>query len=251
VDNKFYFSRVFPLSVMLNTEYYSKEFRTKYDAKMIKIHAPKDLLATKLRDYHEVRHDAANVKTTISRDDKYNWRTISMFKSCYSYDNADLEKMYMYTFWFSTLFNTGLAKKFMIASPKTIREQAYEFFDKLHLMPMLSKMVDEHRYAFKKNLCTDEDEVWLEDLISVQYIIKTHMRLREVVDIYDNLDAIVPELQLVYPDFNVDHIVRDLSLKRYYQLYSTDSSLEKMHDEIEKNNANSNIPLLAVNISSD
>lgn len=227
IDNGCAFNRAYPLSVMPNTTYYSKEFREKYKANLIKIYAPKDLLAYKLTEYHKNRHIAQDIKTTLDPAEKDSWRVIEMFNSCYSYSTDELEKMYMYWFWFTTLFNTGLAKKYMLASNKTIREQAYEFFEKVDQMPTFKKFLDLHTQAFRNNMVTDSNEVRLTDLLSVTYIIKTHMRLHEIVDIYDNIDVVAEELRLIYPDFTTEHIIPHLEGAAYYKLYSSDGAIAK------------------------
>jgi radical SAM superfamily enzyme YgiQ (UPF0313 family) len=221
------FNRAYPLSVMPNTTYYSKEFRDKYQANLIKIYAPRDLLELKLTEYHKNRHSAKDIKTTIDVSDTMSWRTITMFSSCYSYTTEELEKMYMYWFWWNTLFNTGFAKEYILSCNKTVREQAYEFFDKIDQMTLFKSFLNDHTRAFKNNIPQNKNEVWLTDLLSVQYIIKNHMRLREVVDIYDNLDQAADEIRLVYPNFNTDHIDTNLTKREYFKLYSADGNMEK------------------------
>ena len=227
IDNGCAFNRAYPLSVMPNTTYYSKEFREKYNANLVRIHAPKDLLEKKLTYYHENRDIAHTIKTKTDPSIKDGWRVIEMFNSCYSYDTNELEKMYMYWFWFTTLYNTGLAKKFMLGSNKTIREQAYEFFEKVDQMPIMKKFLDLHTYAFRKNLKSDSNDIWLDDLLSVTYVIKTHMRLHEVCDIYDNIDLVAEELRMIYPNFNTEHIIPHLEGRQYYKLYSADGVIGK------------------------
>lgn len=229
IDNGCYFNRAYPLTVMPNTTYYSQEFREKYNANLIKIYAPKDLLDLKLTDYHKNRLNAKNYKTKNNKNNKLEWRSITMFNRCYSYSTEDLEQMYMYWWWFSTLFNTGFARKYMLNSKKHIREQAYDFFDNIDNMPLFKSFLLDHQYAFRKNLTTNSDKVWLTDLLSVQYIIKSHMRLREVVDIYDNLDIAANEIRLVYKNFTIDHIDIFETKQKYFKLYSSDGSMEKKH----------------------
>lgn len=229
IDNGCYFNRAYPLTVMPNTTYYSQEFREKYNANLIKIYAPKDLLDLKLTDYHKNRLNAKNYKTKNNKNNKLEWRSITMFNRCYSYSTEDLEQMYMYWWWFSTLFNTGFARKYMLNSKKHIREQAYDFFDNIDNMPLFKSFLLDHQYAFRKNLTTNSDKVWLTDLLSVQYIIKSHMRLREVVDIYDNLDIAANEIRLVYKNFTIDHIDIFKTKQKYFKLYSSDGSMEKKH----------------------
>ncbi len=226
IDNGCSFNRAYPLSVMPNTTYYSKEFREKYEANLIKIHVPKDLLELKLTDYHKNRHTASEVKTKININDKISWRTITMFNRCYSYTTKDLEKMYMYWFWWSTLFNTGFAKKYILLANIPVREQAYKFFNNVNQMPLFKSFLDDHIYAFRNNIVEKENETWLTDLLSVQYIIKNHMRLREAVDIYDNLDQAADEIRLIYPNFNTDHIDKSKNGKEYFKLYSADGNME-------------------------
>jgi len=226
MDNGCYFNRTYPLTVMPNTTYYSQEFREKYDANLIKIHAPKDLLDLKLTDYHKHRFIAKDYKTKNNKNNKLEWRTITMFNRCYSYSTEDLEQMYMYWWWFSTLFNTGFARKYMLNSKTRIREQAYKFFDNIDEMPLFKSFLLEHQYAFRQNFVTDTDEVWLTDLISVQYIIKNHMRLREVVDIYDNLEQATEEMRLIYPNFNTKHINENITGRSYFKMYVCDGSIE-------------------------
>lgn len=229
IDNGCYFNRAYPLTVMPNTTYYSQEFREKYNANLIKIYAPKDLLDLKLTDYHKNRLNAKNYKTKNNKNNKLEWRSITMFNRCYSYSTEDLEQMYMYWWWFGTLFNTGFARKYMLNSKKHIREQAYDFFDNIDNMPLFKSFLLDHQYAFRKNLTTNSDKVWLTDLLSVQYIIKSHMRLREAVDIYDNLDIAANEIRLVYKNFTIDHIDIFETKKKYFKLYSSDGSMEKKH----------------------
>tara|TARA_R100000808_G_scaffold8387_1_gene23807 strand:+ start:17922 stop:19739 length:1818 start_codon:yes stop_codon:yes gene_type:complete len=229
IDNGCYFNRAYPLTVMPNTTYYSQEFRKKYNANLIKIYAPKDLLDLKLTDYHKNRLNAKNYKTKNNKNNKLEWRSITMFNRCYSYSTEDLEQMYMYWWWFGTLFNTGFARKYMLNSKKHIREQAYDFFDNIDNMPLFKSFLLDHQYAFRKNLTTNSDKVWLTDLLSVQYIIKSHMRLREAVDIYDNLDIAANEIRLVYKNFTIDHIDIFETKKKYFKLYSSDGSMEKKH----------------------
>ena len=226
MDNGCYFNRTYPLTVMPNTTYYSQEFREKYDANLIKIHAPKDLLDLKLTDYHKHRFIAKDYKTKNNKNNKLEWRTITMFNRCYSYSTEDLEQMYMYWWWFSTLFNTGFARKYMLNSNNHIREQAYKFFDNIDEMPLFKSFLLEHQYAFRQNFVTDTDEVWLTDLISVQYVIKNHMRLREVVDIYDNLEQASEEMRLIYPNFNTKHINENITGRSYFKMYVCDGSIE-------------------------
>ena len=149
-----------------------------------------------------------------------------MFNRCYSYSTEDLEQMYMYWWWFSTLFNTGFARKYMLNSKNHIREQAYKFFDNIDEMPLFKSFLLEHQYAFRQNFVTDTDEVWLTDLISVQYVIKNHMRLREVVDIYDNLEQASEEMRLIYPNFNTKHINENITGRSYFKMYVCDGSIE-------------------------
>ena len=55
------------------------------------------------------------------------------------------------------------------------------------------------------------------------------MRLREAVDIYDNLDIAANEIRLVYKNFTIDHIDIFETKKKYFKLYSSDGSMEKKH----------------------
>ena len=130
-------------------------------------------------------------------------------------------KIYDIWFWFNTLYNTKVARKWMLKSSLSAKEQFYKFINLIEAgkMPFFAEKLKEYRYAFWNTIGKEEPITKLESLYLVNILTKFSMRGNEVVDLFLNQSKALSELKLIYPDINFEHfkkIHKDSDLYRMY-----------------------------------
>lgn len=210
-----------PLWVVPNTPIADSEYRKKYKIKTKRIYVPYDLDQYKTKDYHNSRISNKEIKTKCDFTDPSEYQNLEFIYQCYSFDNKKLMKIYDIWFWFNTLYNTKVARKWMLQSSLSAKEQFYKFINLIEAgkMPFFAEKLKEYRYAFWNTIGKDEPITKLESLYLVNILTKFSMRGNEVVDLFLNQSKALSELKLIYPDINFEHfkkIHKDSDLYRMY-----------------------------------
>ncbi len=208
----------FSLWIVPNTPMATKEYQEKYKIKTKKILVPYDLDQYKTIDYHLNN----NIETNCKFDDPSEYQCLEFIYECFSFDSQELMKIYDVWFWFNTLYNTKIARKWMLESNDTAKQQYQKFLELLedNKMPFFKQLRQNFQSAIWNTLAVPEDVTKLKTLSLVNFLTKFSIRGNEIVDIYTNKEKSLQELKLLYPNINFDHfkkikVDKDL-IKLYY-----------------------------------
>lgn len=175
------FQNIYPLEMVTNMpmllETYDMEFQDVW------IHKELSKIGDSVAYYHrkpEYKHD-------VSSDNKKDYVVRKLMKSCFSYTNDDLRKIYDYTWWMNTFYNTGMLGD--ITKPS---ENILHFYETLESKPLFKKLVDRHRACFDEAYTDGK----LSSLHSVRYWMKTLNKCNEIIEIYNNLEQAQDELNM-------------------------------------------------------
>ena len=152
-------AHAFILSVVSNTEIADPDYQEKYG------------IATKRVSYGQKDHDQI------------------IIKNCFSYDMDELVRMFDYHWVFNNFVNTG-----MVTEVDSLRDQTYEFFDKLDQMPILKSLVERNRKTVR-NIFSDEAHTKLEKDQSMWIHTLRHDDLQVMID---NKEQVSKEIGLVF-----------------------------------------------------
>lgn len=221
MDLKINHQKSFSLWVVPNTPMSTKQYKEKYKIKTKKILVPYDLNYYKTIDYHKNRLINKTVKTKCKFNDPSEYQTLEFIYECFSFDSEELIKIYDVWFWFNTLYNTKIARKWMLESNLSAKQQYLNFVSLIEegKMPFFKKLREDFRDAIWKTLAKPEKETRLENLFLVNFLTKFSMRGNEIIDIYLQQDLALKELQLLYPSITFNH----------FKKISTDNELIKLY----------------------
>lgn len=149
----------FILSVVSNTEIADPEYQEKYG------------IVTKRVSYGPKDHDQ------------------HIIRKCFSFDLDELVRMFDYHWVFNNFINTG-----MVTDVTSLRDQTYEFFDKLDQMSVLKSLVERNRDIVRA-VFSDEDHTVLNKEQSIW--VKT-IRSDDLQVMIDNKNEVEKELGLVF-----------------------------------------------------
>lgn len=197
----------FSLWIVPNTPMASKKYREKHKVKTKHIYVPYDLDRFKSKEYHMKRLAGEDIHTQCTFKDPTEYQKLEFIYECFSFDSEELMRIYDVWFWFNTLYNAKVARKWMLESNLSAKEQYKLFMKNINdgKMPFMKKCLEEFRYAVWNTLAKPEDETKVTSLYLVNFLTKFSMRGNEMVDIYYNKDKVLKELQHVYPSINFDH----------------------------------------------
>lgn len=122
---------------------------------------------------------------------------------CFSFDEEELLKMYDYTWWMNTLYNTGLIDRSKIIS---IKDEILEFFATLDSKPFWKEQVERHRACWKEAMIGGK----LRSAHAIRYWMNTLNRADELMNIHSNFEQAEAELGKKLKPFN-----RSLELYNY------------------------------------
>jgi radical SAM superfamily enzyme YgiQ (UPF0313 family) len=211
----------FTLYVVPNTPMATPEYQEKYKVKTKKVLVPYDLDHIKSKEYHNKRINGENMITTCKFDDPTEYQTLEFIYECFTFDSNELMKIYDVWFWFNTLYNAKVARKWMLESNKTAKEQYSDFINAIdnNKMPFWKDLLEQFRYAVWNTIAKPEPITKVESLYLVNFLTKFVFRGNEMVDIYDNKEIALKELREVYPGINFDHFRERTTLKDKLRLY--------------------------------
>ena len=211
----------FTLYVVPNTPMASPEYQEKYKIKTKKVLVPYDLDHIKSKEYHNRRINGETVITTCKFDDPTEYQTLEFIYECFTFDSEELMKIYDVWFWFNTLYNAKVARKWMLESNKTAKEQYSDFINAIDSgkMPFWKDLLEQFRYAVWNTIAKPESITKVESLYLVNFLTKFVFRGNEMVEIYDNKELALKELREVYADINFDHFRERNDLKDKLRLY--------------------------------
>lgn len=211
----------FSLWIVPNTPMATKEYKEKYKIKTKKILVPYDLDQYKTIDYHRSRLKNQSIKTNCKFEDPSEYQELEFIYECFSFDSNELMKIYDVWFWFNTLYNTKIAKKWMLESNLTANEQYTQFIDLIEKdkMPFFKKLRKEFQDAVWNTLAKPEYETRLDNLFLVNFLTKFNMRGNEITDIYLQHELALKELKLLYPSINFDHFKKIDTERDLIKLY--------------------------------
>jgi len=210
----------FVLFVVANTELANPAYQKKHGIKTKKILVPLDLYKLRSEAYHQSRRTGPIV-SSCDFQDPAEYQTLEFIYECFSYDAQELMKIYEVFFWFNTLYNTKIARQWMLESPKSAAEQYADFMENIDSgrMPFFQNLLKEYRYAVWNTLIKPEPVTRVTDLFLANFVVKFGFRGNEVMDIYENQSTALAELRLVYPEIDFNHFADKSNLKDRLRLY--------------------------------
>lgn len=199
----------FSLWIVPNTPMASDEYKEKYKVKTKRVLVPYDLDNIKTKAYHANRLDGNHITTSCDFSNTNDFQSLEFIYECFSFDSEELMRIYDVWFWFNTLYNGKIARKWMLDSDLSAKEQYAMFINAIENgnMPFFSKLLTEFRYAVWNTIASPEEETRLTELYLVNFLTKFSMRGNEMVDLYLNQDQALKELRLIYPDINFNHFI--------------------------------------------
>ena len=218
MDLRINHQKSFTLYVVPNTPMASKEYRDKFKMKTKKVLVPYDLDHTNSQFYHDSRKTGP-VYTKCDFTDQSEYQTIEFMYECHSFDSQELMKIYDIWFWFNTLYNAKVARDWMLADPRSAKEQFNDFLDRIESgkMPFFKEQLEEYRDAVWNIIAKPEPVTKVTNLFHVNFMVKFVFRGNEVINIYDNQEIALKELQQVYPSLNFNHFGKvENKLRLYY-----------------------------------
>jgi len=221
MDLKINHQKSFTLYVVPNTPMAMPEYKEKYKIKTKKVLVPYDLDHIKSKEYHIKRLNGETIISTCRFDDPTEYQTLEFVYNCFSFDSDELMKIYDVWFWFNTLYNTKVARKWMLESKLSAKDQFKQFIKLIeeNKMPFFKKLLDNFRYAVWNTIAKPEEETKVNDLHLVNFLTKFVFRGTEVYDIYENQNTVLRELKLLYPTINFDHFRKRTNLEDKLRLY--------------------------------
>jgi radical SAM superfamily enzyme YgiQ (UPF0313 family) len=221
MDLRINHQKSFTLYVVPNTPMAMPEYKEKYKIKTKKVLVPYDLDHIKSFDYHKKRLQGETVTSSCKFDDPTEYQSLEFIYECFSFNSEELIKIYDVWFWFNTLYNTKIARKWMLESKLTAKEQFNFFLDLINQGKMIffGKLLEDFRYAVWNTIAKPEDKTKVTDLHLVNFLTKFVFRGTEVYDIYENQKIALDELKQIYPDINFDHFRERTTLRDKLRLY--------------------------------
>lgn len=132
-------------------------------------------------------------------------------KSCFSFTTEELMKMYDYSWWMQTFYNSGL-----LSDIKDPRKEILSFYDNLDSMPFWRERVKVHRELWREGMRGGK----VTHIGAVRYWFYSVLRLDELMQVASNHEQASDELGR-----NLTKL--DRSLKLYnYDFYSKDKYIE-------------------------
>lgn len=220
MDLKVNHQKSFVLFVVPNTELASRSYQAKYQIKTKKLLIPHDLYQLRSEIYHNSR-TAGPISTACDFSDPTQYQSLEFIYECFSYDSTELLKIYDAWFWFNTLYNTKIARQWMLSSPLTAKEQFTQFMKAIDQgqMPFFKTLLDEFRSATWNTLVKPEPVTLVKDLFLANFVVKFGFRGNEVMDIYNHQNLALSELQQIYPEMHFAHFKEKTELKEKLKLY--------------------------------
>ena len=221
MDLKINHQKSFTLYVVPNTPMAMPEYKEKYKIKTKKVLVPYDLDHIKSFEYHEKRLKGETVISTCKFDDPTEYQSLEFIYECFSFDSNELMRIYDVWFWFNTLYNTKIARKWILESNLSAKEQFKNFIAMIEdgKMPFFKKLLEDFRYAVWNTIAKPEKETKITNLHLVNFLTKFVFRGSEVYDIYENQTVALEELKLLYPDINFNHFRERTELIDKLRLY--------------------------------
>jgi len=220
MDLKINHQKSFALYVVPNTLMATPEYREKYKVKTKKVLIPHDLYHLKSSAYHSSRADG-KIHTACDFSDPSEYQTLEFMYESFSFDSAELMRIYDVWFWFNTLYNAKVARDWMLRSADTAHSQFAKFMQQIEAgnMPFFKKLLEEFREAVWNTIAKPEPVTKVKELFWVNFVVKFAFRGNEVFDIFENQETARGELALIYPDINLQHFRASPGFKDKIQLY--------------------------------
>ena len=158
--------------------------REEYDLEVFKFYADREsVYNTTNKRFHRDR-DKVYPKFDIERDRK-DLSSKDVIVSCFSYDKEELLKIYDYTWWMNTFYNTRL-----LTDIKKPSEEIKEFFANLDSMPFWKMLVENHRQCWREAMIDGE----IRSARAIRYWFHTMFRSDELMLIAENFELAEKEL---------------------------------------------------------
>lgn len=152
--------RTYILHMVSNTDMNSTDFRNQYDIKTKKI--------------------------------TYQNQSVEIIHKCYSYDLDEIVKMFDYHWFYHNLVNTDLIKPHI----RNVYDDCKEFFNKLHLMPVLSNLIERQR-ELTRRIFNDDEETFLQSSLENAWFSAT-LRQDDITIMCKNGQQVEKELGLIF-----------------------------------------------------
>lgn len=220
MDLKINHQKSFALYVVPNTLMATAEYKEKYKIKTKKVLIPHDLYHLKSSAYHSSR-TGGKIQTECDFSDPSEYQTLEFMYESFSFDSAELMRIYDVWFWFNTLYNAKVARDWMLRSADSAHVQFGKFMKQVDAgnMPFFKNLLEEFRQAVWNTIAKPEPVTKVKELFWVNFVVKFAFRGNEVFDIFENQETARAELAFIYPDINLNHFRASANFKDKIQLY--------------------------------
>ena len=157
-----------------------------YQLKIKTVYIPK-MLVEKVSSKFYHRHKDFVIDDYNPSDDLQKYVRRDFLVSSFSFDEEELLKMYDYTWWMNTLYNTGLLDRAQIVS---VKDEILEFFATLDSKPFWKEQVERHRACWKEAMIDGK----IRSAHATRYWTKTLNRADELMNINLNFEQAEAEL---------------------------------------------------------
>lgn len=156
------FIRTYILHVVANTPLYQKSYREKWKIKTKKV--------------------------------GYNNNTVEVVTECFSYDLAEISRMFDYWWFYSTFVNTGLLKGHI----KDLYNETKTFIDNIHRMPFLKSCLDQYRQIVN-TIFQNQDFTELNNAMEMRFL-GASLKGKEVQMMIQNPQCAYNDIRFFYND---------------------------------------------------
>jgi len=156
-----------------------------YNLNIKTVYIPKNLVEKVSTKFYHRHPDYVFDDYFPETDDKTKYIRRNMLVSSFSFDEDELLKMYDYTWWMNTLYNTKL-----LQGLKNVEYEILDFFDNLDKRPFWKKQVEHHRQNWREAMIDGK----IRSAHATRYWMKTLNRSNELMNIYNNFEQAQDEL---------------------------------------------------------
>jgi hypothetical protein len=203
--------RTYFLNIVPNTPMYSNEYRNTHGIKTKLLRFPYEFSNLSYKALHlDINHTCSN---TADQEE------VEIAYQCNSYDLDELLRMFDYHWFYHNLINTDGIKPIV----QDVVSETNAVFASLDRMPFIRSLVEKNRTIVQQMFAPDP----VTDITSLgSYLYFSRcMRTDDVYQLWNNQQAVVDELGLIYGTVAVSNCVAKWKKQFDMQLYGTDANL--------------------------
>ena len=161
------------------------EHEKDYELKIKTVYIPKDLVERVSSKFYHRNKDYVADDYDPTTDDPHKYVRRNMLVSSFSFNEESLLKMYDYSWWMNTLYNTKLLR-----NVKNVQDEILEFYETLDSKPFWKAQVERHRACWREAMIDGK----IRSAHAVRYWMKTLNRADELMNINLNFEQAQDEL---------------------------------------------------------